>query len=86
LKGLDSKKRLSKLFPERIKVPKRNLRVAKWIGQVPAIGVCTDCNREFKVPLTAMKRVTDAQESLRVQFTEHECKGDVAPDTAASGN
>jgi hypothetical protein len=44
------------------------------IGQVPAIGVCTFCNREFKVPLTAMKRVADSQESLRVQFTEHKSK------------
>jgi hypothetical protein len=31
-------------------------------------------NREFKVPMTAMKRVADAQESLRVQFAEHACK------------
>lgn len=41
---------------------------------VPAIGVCTFCNREFKVPMTAMKRVADAQESLRVHFGEHKCK------------
>jgi hypothetical protein len=53
---------------------KRNLRVVKWVGTVPAIGVCTLCNRQFKVPLTSMKRVADAQESLRVQFTEHNCK------------
>jgi hypothetical protein len=54
--------------------PKRNLRVAKWLGTIPAIGVCTFCNREFKVPLNAMKRVADAQESLRLQFTAHKCK------------
>jgi hypothetical protein len=38
-------------------MPKRNLRVLKWLGTVPAVGVCTLCNREFKVPMDAMKRV-----------------------------
>jgi hypothetical protein len=57
---------------------KRNLRVVKWVGTVLAIGVCTLCNRQFKVPLSSMKRVADAQESLRVQFTEHKCKGENA--------
>jgi hypothetical protein len=79
------KKRAFKAVLERQKVPKRNLRVVKWIGQVPAIGVCTFCNREFRVPLTAMKRVANAQESLRVQFTEHMCKDEMAPENA-SGN
>jgi hypothetical protein len=43
---------------------KRRLRVIKWLGTIPAVGTCTSCNREFKVPMTAMKRVADAQESL----------------------
>jgi hypothetical protein len=55
-------------------MPKRNLRVVKWLGTVPAIGLCTDCNRQFKVPMTAMRRVADAQESLRLQFSEHKCQ------------
>jgi hypothetical protein len=59
---------------ETVVMAKRNLRVVKWLGTVPAIGVCTLCNREFKVPMTAMKRVADAQESLRIQFAEHKCK------------
>ena len=58
----------------------------KWLGKVPAVGVCTLCNRQFKVPLTTIKRVAEAQESLRLQFTEHECKSEMAPDTAPSGN
>jgi hypothetical protein len=53
---------------------KRRLRVLKWIGTVPAVGVCTVCNHEFKVPVTAIKRVADAQESLKVQFDQHQCK------------
>ena len=52
---------------------KRNLRVVKWLGSVPVAAVCTGCNREFKVPMTAMKKITEAQESLRRQFAEHVC-------------
>jgi hypothetical protein len=59
-------------------MPKRNLRVVKWLSQVPAVGVCTFCSRQFKVPLTALKRVADAQESLRLQFGEHKCQADQA--------
>ena len=55
---------------------KRNLRVAKWLGQLPATGVCGLCNRQFKVPMTAMKRVADAQESLRVQSASHKCNAE----------
>jgi hypothetical protein len=54
----------------------RNLRVTKWLGPVPAVGVCSQCGREFKVPLTSLKRTIDAQESLRKQFAEHRCSGE----------
>ena len=63
-----------KVSDQELTVPKRNLRVVKWVGTVPAIGLCTFCNRQFKVPLDSIKRVSDAQESLRVLFTEHRCK------------
>jgi hypothetical protein len=53
---------------------KRNLRVAKWIGMIPAVAVCTCCNREFKVPLDSLRSLPDAQESLRVGFGEHKCQ------------
>jgi hypothetical protein len=53
---------------------KKRLRVLKWLGTVPAVGVCTLCNREFTVPVTAIKRVADAQESLKLQFDQHQCK------------
>lgn len=64
-----------------LNVAKRNLRVAKWLGIIPAVGVCTFCNREFKVPLNAMRRVAEAQESLRLQFTAHKCKTGATPET-----
>jgi hypothetical protein len=57
---------------------KRRLRVLKWLGTVPAVGTCTACNREFKVPMTAMKRVADAQENLKLQFAEYECNSEDA--------
>jgi hypothetical protein len=46
---------------------KRNLRVVKWLGTVPAVGACTYCNREFKVPLTVMKRVAALLQSRTPQ-------------------
>lgn len=57
---------------------KRNLRVVKWLGTTPAVVVCSFCNRQFTVPLTALKRIGEAQERLRVQFTEHKCKHESA--------
>lgn len=59
---------------------KRNLRVLKWIGMVPAVGVCSLCERQFTVPVTALKRVTDAQQSLSSQFAEHDCGQDATQD------
>ena len=51
----------------------RTLRVTKWLGSVPAVGVCSQCARDFKVPLALLKQITNAQESLRKQFAEHVC-------------
>jgi hypothetical protein len=53
---------------------KRNIRVTKWIGMIPAIAVCTACGREFKVSVNELRQVTAAQESLRAQFDRHECE------------
>ena len=52
---------------------KRNLRVLKWIGTTPAIAICTLCDRQFTVPMAALKRVADAQQNLTAQFAEHDC-------------
>jgi hypothetical protein len=60
-------------------MPKRNLRVLKWIGTVPAVAACAACKREFKVPVGALKRLIDAQESLRLQFSEHVCAEPMDP-------
>ena len=59
-------------------MPKRNLRVVKWVGTLPAVAVCTCCNHEFKVPMSSMKRVSDAQQVLKSAFAEHDCKSEDA--------
>jgi hypothetical protein len=59
----------------------RNLRVMKWLAMVPVVGVCTSCNMEFKVPLDSLKRVADAQQSLRAQFNGHAAKTSQIPRT-----
>jgi hypothetical protein len=53
---------------------KRRLRVLKWLGTIPVVAVCTLCHRQFNVPITAIKKITDAQENLTSQFAEHTCK------------
>jgi hypothetical protein len=52
----------------------RRLRVVKWLSTTPALGVCTLCNREFNVPLSALRRTADAQASLQEQFDRHKCE------------
>ena len=55
-------------------MPGRNLKMIKWVGAIPAVGVCTFCDRLFTVPLESLKRVADAQWNLNLQFEEHKCK------------
>ncbi len=55
-------------------MPKRNLRVMKWLGTTPAIAVCTACNREFKIPLEVLRRVGGAVEHLKLEFARHQCR------------
>ena len=52
----------------------RRLRVVKWLTTTPAVGVCTLCSREFKVPMSTLKRTADAQASLQEQFDRHKCE------------
>ena len=56
-------------------MPKRNLRVLKWIGTVPAIAACSLCKQEFRVAVNDLKKLAVAQESLQRQFAEHLCEG-----------
>jgi hypothetical protein len=58
---------------ENLSMIQRRLRVVKWLGTTPAVGVCTLCSQEFKVPMNALKRTVDAQASLQGQFDAHGC-------------
>ena len=74
---------------QRQSMSKRNLRVLKWIGTTPGVGVCTSCDRQFTVPVAALKRVADAQQSLSLQFAQHDCavrrNEETAADSAEDG-
>ena len=59
---------------ESLPMTQRRLRVVKWLGTTPAIGVCALCRREFKVPMSALRRTADAQAGLQEQFGSHECE------------
>jgi hypothetical protein len=63
----------------------RRLRVVKWLSTTPALGVCTLCSREFKVPMSALKRTADAQASLQEQFERHKCEPEDSSQAAARG-
>ena len=50
----------------------------------PAIAVCTQCQREFKVPLTALARTKDAQDYLQQAFDRHVCEPQDARESSIS--
>ena len=64
-------------------MPKRSLRVVKWLSATPAIGICSFCNQQFKVPMTALTKTADAQASLQDLFDRHKCKRKDASQAAA---
>ena len=59
---------------EKLQMIQRRLRVVKWLSTTPALGVCTLCSREFKAPMSALRRTAVAQASLQEQFDRHKCK------------
>ena len=67
---------------ETVFMPKRDLRIVKWMGSTPAIGVCEFCSRQFKTPMSALTRTADAQANLQEQFDRHKCKREDASQTA----
>ena len=57
-------------------MPKRILRVLKWIGTTPAVGMCAQCERQFTLPVAALKSVVEARTKMQALFDEHQCEGD----------
>jgi hypothetical protein len=52
----------------------RRLRLVKWLSMTPAVGVCTLCSWESKVPMSALRTSAEAQASLQEQFDRHKCE------------
>ena len=49
------------------------LRVTRWLSSTPTLAVCSQCSRQFKVPLTVMHRTKDAEAYLQEAFRRHPC-------------
>jgi hypothetical protein len=71
---------------EMMSMIQRRLRVVKWLRTTPAVGVCTHCSWEFKVPMSALRRTADAQSSLQEQFDRHKCEPQDSSHVGARGN
>jgi hypothetical protein len=57
---------------------KRAVRIVKHVGSVPCIAACTACGKQFTAPLSALRRVSDAQANLQQQFDRHKCQNEDA--------
>jgi hypothetical protein len=55
-------------------VPKRILRVLKWLGTTPAVGICGQCQRQFTLPMAALKDVVEARTKMQALFDGHSCE------------
>jgi len=64
----------------------RRIRVVKWLNTTPALGVCSVCSREFKVPMNALKRTADTRASLQEQFDRHKCQSRDSSEVKARAN
>jgi len=53
---------------------KRELKIVKRIGPAPYLGVCLNCNQQFKVTSGKEFTVEDATETIYHQFNEHICQ------------
>ena len=74
----DQPARRTKLYAERLTMPKRNLRVVK---RTPiAIGICESCNMQFK---SHQPIEDDAEAEMRAAFDAHKCKPEDASQAAA---
>jgi hypothetical protein len=65
-------------------MPKRVIRVTKWLGMIPAVGVCSACGKEFKVPVASLSRLQQAKEILQSEFDRHVCSTSAERELAES--
>jgi hypothetical protein len=51
-------------------MPKRKLRIVKRVRNVPVLGICEACNRQF----SGDPNMGNAQSAIQEQFNSHPCK------------
>ena len=66
-------------------MPKRILRVVKWIGTTPAVGLCAACQSQFTLPVTVLRNVVEAREKMQALFDQHQCNPQRDGHPAAEG-
>ena len=55
---------------ETVPMPKRNLRIARRVRNVPVLGVCENCNAQF----SGDPNMGNAQSAIQAQFNAHKCQ------------
>jgi hypothetical protein len=65
---------------------KRILRVVKWIGATPAVGICAACERQFALPVAVLKNVVEARAKMQALFEEHQCEPEESDNSGAVTN
>ena len=55
-------------------MPKREMRIVKYIGPAPYLAVCTYCIQQFKVPPDVTLTAMEAETELQAEFSHHVCK------------
>ena len=55
---------------------KRNLRIIKRVKNVPVIGICEACNRQFQAEHQPAGQQARAQAVIQQQFNAHKCPPD----------
>lgn len=53
---------------------KRKFRIVKRENNIPVLGVCECCNREFMADPVTIDRPQDAHAFIQKQFVAHKCK------------
>jgi hypothetical protein len=84
--GSGSRKRQARLIWKEADMVQCRIRVIKWLNTTPALGICTLCSRELKVPMNALKKSSDAQASLQEQFDRHKCESLDSSEVDATAN
>jgi hypothetical protein len=60
------------------------MRITRTISGIPVAAVCTECTREFKLPMTMMGKTSGARANLQELFDRHKCKSKDVSQTATS--